>query len=213
MRRFHSLSGALPLGLFLLGHLWAQGRALLGQTSYQATVDFALPAKLWIVVEVLLVYVPLLFHAGYGISILKQRPRGLGRQPYRESWAWWLQRVSGVITLIFIGFHVWQFRWQVWTGHMTEQDFFPVLCTTLSATNAWGVPVAAFGYLLGSTACIVHFCNGLSGCLFYWNITRTRRSSARASLGLGALGFALFAYTSAAIVYFATGSTPLDSLR
>lgn len=212
MRRFHSLTGALPLGLFLLGHLWAQTRALTGFGAYQSAIGFGLPTRLWMVLEVLLVYLPLLFHAGYGIAIAKQRSKGLGNQPYRQSWAWWLQRVSGGVALVFIAYHFWQFRWQVWQGRLTEQDFFPLLCATLSATT-WGVPLTAFGYMLGSAACVAHFCNGLSGCCFRWGITRTRRSIERTSFGLGALGFALFAYASVGILYFATGSTPLDLLR
>jgi succinate dehydrogenase/fumarate reductase cytochrome b subunit (b558 family) len=212
MSRFHSLTGALALGLFLLGHLWAQTRALAGFEAYQSAVGFGLPNKLWMVMEVLLVYLPLLFHAGYGIAIAKQRSLGLGRRPYRQDWAWWLQRLSGGAALVFIAFHFWQFRWQVWQGRLTEQDFFPMLCALLSTTS-WGMPLAAFGYLVGSAACIAHFCNGLSGFCFRWGITRTRRSIERTSFGLGAFGFALFAYAGAGILYFATGSTPLDLLR
>jgi succinate dehydrogenase/fumarate reductase cytochrome b subunit (b558 family) len=212
MRRFHSLTGALALGLFLLGHLWAQARALAGTGAYESALSFGLPTKPWLVLEVLLVYLPLLFHAGYGLAIARQRALGLGRRPYRQRWAWWLQRLSGVAALLFIGYHFWQFRWQVWQGHLTEQDFFPVLCATLSATT-WGMPLAALGYLVGSAACIAHFCNGLSGFFFRWGITRTRRAVARTSLGLGAFGFALFAYACTSILYFATGSTPLDLVR
>jgi len=213
MRRLHSLAGALPLGFFLLGHLWTQSRALAGVGAYDTAIGFGMPSKLWMVMEVVLVYLPLSFHVGYGIAMFKYRPRGLGSYPYRQSWAWWLQRVSGVIALLFIVLHAWQFRWQVWTGRMSEQDFLPELCASLSATNSWGMPLLAFGYLVGSAACIAHFCNGLSGFCFYWGITRSRRTIERVSLGAGALGFALFAYAGVSILYFATGSTPLDLVR
>jgi succinate dehydrogenase / fumarate reductase cytochrome b subunit len=212
MRRLHSLTGALALGLFLLGQLWIQGRALQGASAYESALSFGMPTKLWMVLEVPLVYLPLLFHAGYGIAIAGERAQGLGRRPYRQSWAWWLQRASGAVALLFIAYHFWQFRWQVWRGQLTQQDFFPILCATLSST-AWGMPLAALGYLVGNAACIVHFCNGLSGFFFRWGITRTRHAVARTSFGLGVLGFALFAYACVGVVYFATGSTPLDLVR
>jgi succinate dehydrogenase/fumarate reductase cytochrome b subunit (b558 family) len=213
LRRAHSLSGALALGTFLLTHLWTQGQALGGAIRYdQASAPLGRHAHVWFVVELLFVYLPLLFHAGYGVSIALQRHTGLGPYPYRKSWAWLLQRVTGAIALLFIVYHVWQFRFQVWVGRMEQQDIFPALCAAMSSTW-WGIPVISFGYLVGTAACIVHFCNGLSGFCFFWGLTRTRRAIRFTSWALGGFGFALFAYSCLGIVYLATGSTPMDLLR
>jgi len=212
LRRAHSLSGALALGAFLLTHLWTQGQALGGSSAYgNAITPPGGHPKAWLVVELLFVYAPLLFHAGYGVSVALQRHEGLGPYPYRKSWAWLLQRVTGLVALLFIIYHVWQFRFQVWTGHMEEQDFFPALCAAMSSTW-WGIPVISFGYLVGTAACIAHFCNGLSGFCFFWGVTRTRRAIRVTSWALGFMGFVLFGYSCMSIVYLATGSTPMDLL-
>jgi hypothetical protein len=116
------------------------------------------------------------------------------------------------MTLLFIAYHFWTLRLQVWLGTISPADYFPRLCAQLSSTNSWGIPLIAFVYLLGGAACIAHFCNGLSGSCFLWGITRTRKQTERASLAFAAFGALLFAYFAATILFFATGSTPVDWL-
>jgi succinate dehydrogenase / fumarate reductase cytochrome b subunit len=216
LRRAHSLSGAIASGGFLLLHLWTQGRALSGWQAYNQAVSWGARSPLWIALEVSFIHVPLLYHAGYGLNAMVRKrsdsspPGGLSRYPYRKAWVRALQHSTGLIALIFVAYNLWQFRWQLWLGNVTPEDLFPRLCAMLSSTTSWGAPVAAFSYLVGTSACIVHFCNGLSAFSFYWGLVRTRRAERAVAWACGLLGLLLFSFATATILYFATGSTPTD---
>lgn len=218
LNRLHSLTGCIALGGFLLLHLWTQGQALGGWEAYDRAVWWA--GRSWPVrvLEVLLIYLPLSYHAAYGLSVilrpagLRQRRSSLSRGGYRKGWARALQHSTGAITLAFIVFHLWQFRWPLWLGQLEARDVFPLLCAQLSSTNSWGIPLFAFVYLAGSAACIAHFCNGLSAACFHFGLTQTRRTARRVAWACGALGVLLFAFACLTVLYLATGSTPAQLL-
>lgn len=218
LQRLHSLTGCVALGGFLLLHLWTQGQALRGWEAYDRAVWWA--GNSWPVraLEVLLIYLPLSYHAVYGFSVilrpagLRQHRASLSRQGYRKSWARALQHSTGAIALLFIAFHLWQFRWPLWLGRLEASDVFPLLCAQLSSTNSWGIPLFAFVYLGGSAACIAHFCNGLSGFFFHFGLTRTRPMAQRVAWACAALGVLLFTFAGLTLLYLATGSTPAQLL-
>ena len=59
-----------------------------------------------IVLEFVVIYLPMFFHAIYGIYIAFTAKNNVGRFGFFRNWMFILQRVSGVITLIFIVWHV-----------------------------------------------------------------------------------------------------------
>ena len=114
-RRLHSLLGVVPIGLFLMVHLISQ---LLWQQKEQKPsmqryilLEFT-PFK--IVLEFVVIYLPLIFHAVYGIYIAFTAKNNLGRFSFFRNWMFFLQRVSGIITLIFL-------VWHVYTKHVFKQ--------------------------------------------------------------------------------------------
>jgi succinate dehydrogenase / fumarate reductase cytochrome b subunit len=166
-RRLHSLLGVIPIGLFLMQHLVVNHFATGGAESFNKASDFMgnLPFK--IVLETVIIYLPILFHAIYGLYIAFTAKNNAGKYSYFRNWMFLLQRVSGVITLIFITWHVWQTRVAAAFGAHVNYD---MMADILSS------PFMLTFYLIGVISTIFHFANGLWSFLVSWGITVSPRS-------------------------------------
>jgi succinate dehydrogenase / fumarate reductase cytochrome b subunit len=65
--KIHSLTGLIPIGLFLILHLLINSLRTVGVLPYQWSIDVInnLPFLIWI--EVFFIYIPLLFHSFMGL--------------------------------------------------------------------------------------------------------------------------------------------------
>ncbi|MFO0613260.1 MAG: succinate dehydrogenase cytochrome b558 subunit [Polyangiaceae bacterium] len=216
MRKLHSLSGVVPLGLFLLVHLFTNARALGGEDSFQHAVADINGLPYLLVIEIALILAPLLFHAGYGVVLALESRPNVGRYTGNRNWMYTAQRATGVLAFAFIGWHLWQFWFQKVSGKMASEQFYGALCEKLS-TPIGGVPLTALGYVFGIGAVVFHFANGLWGFCTSWGITPTRRSQRISATVFGVLGAVVFFLGANTAIYFATGSkiaifgTPSDS--
>lgn len=206
LSRLHSVSGILPLGAFLILHLWINARAIKGEIRYDEVVRRlqAIPGLL--VFEVWFIGLPLLFHAGYGIWTMRARAPVRRRSPYAAPWAVPLQRATGLVTLAFVSYHLASVRIPVLLGSIAPSDLYSVLTDTLGATTSFGVPVSAVLYLIGLAAVSYHLAAGLMGFCFTWGLAVTERRSRIARFVSTATGITLFLLGARTIVYFATGS-------
>ena len=204
-RRLHSLTGTLPVGAFLLVHLWTNSRALAGVDAYDRS-SVAAATPFFVFLEVVTLHVPLAYHAVYGlVLVMTARERSVGLEA--KSLARVVDRASSVATLAFIVYHLWQFRIPVALGRMRPSDYFPALCNTLSSTTYLGIPLAASLYLVGLAATSYHFAYGLAGLPATWGMRvpeRLNRWTLGASVTMGIIVFLVGAST---VLYFATGST------
>lgn len=206
LRKLFSLTGVVPIGCFLVMHLWSYSSALNGRHAFASTAaDASQSAYRWLL-EALLVWLPLLFHAVYGVVISFEARPNVRVYPYARNWAYVLQRVSGVVVLLFIGYHAYRVPLQVALGNLDQEDVFAELCATLSSTVSGGVPAVAVGYLVGIAAACYHFANGLTNFCFSWGITTSRQASRRVAGLAGLVAIGLFALGASSVVYFATGS-------
>jgi succinate dehydrogenase / fumarate reductase cytochrome b subunit len=166
-RRLHSLLGVIPVGLFLMVHLTVNHFATGGEASFNKGADFmeSLPFKLFL--ETFIIFLPLLYHAIYGLYIAFTSNNNVGKYGYFRNWMFLLQRVTGVITFIFLAWHVWQTRIQVALGVKPD---FQMMTDILSS------PFMFWFYLIGTVSAIYHFANGLSTFLISWGVTLSPRS-------------------------------------
>jgi succinate dehydrogenase/fumarate reductase cytochrome b subunit (b558 family) len=204
-RRLHSMTGIVPVGAFLLVHLWTNSRALAGAGAYGDHWSATATTPLFVLLEVVLLHVPLAYHALYGLAlIVKSAPRAAG--PDKAGSSQLLDRASSVGAFVFIVYHVWQFRISVALGTIRHSDFFPVLCDTLSSTTYLGIPFAASLYLVGLAATSYHLAHGLAGLPSTWGIRLSGRMG-RWALGVSvAVGVIAFLVGARTVLYFATGS-------
>ncbi len=203
-KRIFSLSGIVPLGFFLLEHTWTNASALRGQDAYVATVDSLSHIPLLGVVEVLLVFLPLAYHAAYGTWMLatknvSQTPSPLGAPLARTN------RIAAAIAIVFIGWHLWETRIHAWRVGIAPNAFYSTLAWRMSSVSH-GFPTRAVAYLLGVTATVTHF--ALSA--FSYGVTsgwfRKADQRNRAAWGIGAIGVMLFIASVSTVISLATGS-------
>lgn len=203
-RKLLSLSGVVPLGVFLLLHVWITASIVGSPTVYDRQIGFLHGGPLLGFLEVVLVLVPLAFHGIYGV-IRSLQPR----EPvhaYDSDLMRVLQRVSGVVVLVFVIAHVWEFRVQSWTNGLAPSSYSTKLIEHLSSTQWGGIPWIAFGYLVGIAASFFHLANGMTSFLTTWGIARTEASQRRARLLSRGAGMIFFALCAAMVLQLATGA-------
>ncbi len=166
-RRLHSLLGVIPVGLFLTQHLVVNHFATGGEESFNQAAHFmeSLPFRYFL--EIFIIFLPLYFHAIYGIYIAFTSKNNASRFGYFRNWMFLLQRVSGVITFIFVTWHIWETR--VAAAFGAEVNFQMM-------ENILANPFMLAFYVLGVISTIFHFANGLWSFCVSWGITVSPRS-------------------------------------
>ncbi|PWA12293.1 succinate dehydrogenase [Pueribacillus theae] len=151
-RRLHSLLGVIPLGVFLFQHLTVNYFATRGPEAFNKAASFISNLPYLYVLEWVIIYLPLLFHGIYGVYIAFQSKNNASKYGYFRNVMFLLQRVSGIISLIFIAWHIWQTRIQVMFGQEVNYDMMHEILTN---------PGWLIFYLIGVITVIFHFSNGL----------------------------------------------------
>jgi succinate dehydrogenase / fumarate reductase cytochrome b subunit len=194
-----------PVGVFLVSHLWTNAKALSGQPGFDEAVRDINHMPLLPFIEVFGIFLPLAFHAGYGVKLALAGRPNVGRYPFSRNWLYTLQRVTGLLAFAFIAWHLWEFRIAKLIGKMSIDAFYPTLAEHLSSTTA-GVPLVAIAYLVGIAASTFHFANGLATFAFGWGVCVSRRSQRVLGAFLAVGGFVVFLIGADTALFFATGS-------
>jgi succinate dehydrogenase / fumarate reductase cytochrome b subunit len=190
LRKLHQLTGIMPLGFFLLEHFYTNSKALNGAAHFNEAVTDLQSIPYILFVEIGGIFIPLIYHAVYGMVItVEARPNNL-HYPYSRNWFYTIQRVTGVILFFFIAFHVLNFRFGLIPGlntvsvaHHPEQSF------DIVAREFRIIPIFIV-YVIGITATVWHLANGVWLFLVDWGITigeRAQKIAGYACLGFGIL--------------------------
>ncbi|MDR6226492.1 succinate dehydrogenase cytochrome b558 subunit [Desmospora profundinema] len=196
-RRLHSLLGVIPVGFFLLEHLWTNHYASQGASVYQEKVEWLWSIPFLPLLEIFFIFLPLLYHGVYGLYIAFTAQNNLKSYSTFRNIMFMLQRVTGVITLIFVTTHVWQTRVQVALADMSSQEL------TMHTADLLANQANLIWYVIGVVAAVFHFSNGMWSFLVTWGITVGPRAQ-RISSYVWAVVFVLVTYLGiAAILSFA----------
>ncbi|MFC4303917.1 succinate dehydrogenase cytochrome b558 subunit [Cohnella boryungensis] len=189
-RKLHSLLGVIPLGLFIVEHALTNYSAYEGgQEGFKKSTDLlnSLPLVFWL--ELFMIWLPILFHGVYGLYIAYQSNTNTGRFSYARNWAFTWQRITGVVTLIFVAWHFYETRFQLAIGNVSHEELGQHMNSIV--TN----PVAFTAYVIGVLAATFHFSNGLWAFLVSWGITigpRAQKVSSRICMVIFVILSALF---------------------
>lgn len=167
LRRLHSLLGVIPLGVFLIQHLVINHFAVSSPEAFDKASDFMWNLPFKIVLETIVIYLPILFHAIYGVYIAFTSKNNVTHYSTFRNWMFLLQRITGIIAFIFIAIHVWQTRVQAALGHHINYDMM---------ADLFNNPINVIGYVIGIVSVIFHFSNGLWSFAVSWGITQSERS-------------------------------------
>lgn len=174
--RLHSASGIFPIGFFLLQHLIANSYALRGAAAYNTVIKVYGGLPFVAVLEVALIYVPLLYHSIYGIWITAYGRPNLGRYAYGRNWMYFLQRVSGLIAVVYISVHVWNTSIAkyiaLWHGNPHPED--KISYAAMAAQMAH--PALFWLQAIGIIATVFHFTNGWWNFCIRWGLTISAHS-------------------------------------
>ncbi|MBE3594276.1 MAG: succinate dehydrogenase cytochrome b558 subunit [Candidatus Carbobacillus altaicus] len=160
-RRLHSLLGVVPIGLFLIEHLVANATAAGGPEKFNETVALINKLPFVLFLEIVFIWLPILFHAIYGVYIAFQAKNTLPRYGYFRNWMFYLQRVTGLIAFVYIAWHVWETRVQAAFGQPVD---FNMMANILSS------PLMVVFYVIGVLSTVFHFSNGLWSFAVSWGI-------------------------------------------
>ena len=179
LRRLHSLSGLLPIGLFFLEHVYSNAISLRGPRAYNEMVEKLMQIPFLPVIEIGVIAIPLLFHIILGISIYLSSKSNVVQYNHLNNWRYFLQRLTGLIGIIYIGYHVWETRIQAALSgqHVSYERMQQIL----------QAPGMFWFYLVGALSLTFHFCNGLWTMGITWGVTISPRSQKISSALTGAL--------------------------
>ncbi|WP_078379483.1 succinate dehydrogenase cytochrome b558 subunit [Sutcliffiella halmapala] len=167
LRRLHSLLGVIPVGLFLIQHLVVNHFATKSPEAFNTAAHFMENLPFRYVLEIFVIFLPIIFHAIYGLYIAFTARNNVSNYGFVRNWMFMLQRFTGIITLIFIVWHVWETRIAAAMGADVNYD---MMASILSS------PAMFWFYIVGVIATIFHFANGLWSFCVSWGITVTPRS-------------------------------------
>ncbi len=211
IRRLHSLTGIVPIGVFLCFHLVANSTILFGTGGehFQQWVErIHLLQPYLFPVEMVFIFIPILFHALLGFTIWFSGRSNVQQYRYGGNIRYMLQRVTGIIAILFILFHVWQMHWLgepfgggSFTLHGEGGAAMAAGSTAraiqglkLDGTSVWGAVWIAPLYTIGTLASVYHLANGIWTALITWGVTigpRAQALSGRVCIIIGIV-FGLF---------------------
>lgn len=191
LRKLHQLSGIVPLGLFLLEHFYTNSKALSGAGSFNDAVKDLQSIPYILLVETCGIFIPLIYHAVYGLVItIEARPNNLA-YPYPRNWFYLIQRITGVILFFFIAFHVLNFRFGMIPGlNSISVAHHPEKAFDIVGGEFRMVPIFLV-YMVGITSTVWHLANGIWLFMVDWGITIGERAQRFAGYACIAFGVAL----------------------
>ncbi len=154
-RRLHSASGIFPVGAFLLEHLYTNFHATRGPEAYNNAVRGLTELPAVLALEVLFIYLPIAYHGLYGVWLWWRGDANLLQYPWQGNWLYSAQRWTGLVTLAYIGFHVWEQRFA--GVHIIENYYVAFSKVQHSIARP---PVHVF-YVIGLLAACFHFAYGV----------------------------------------------------
>jgi succinate dehydrogenase / fumarate reductase, cytochrome b subunit len=204
LRKLHQLSGIVPLGAFLLEHFYTNSKAMTGRNDFNEAVRDLQSIPYVLFIEIGFIFIPLIYHAVYGLVItVEARPNNL-YYPYPRNWFYLVQRITGVILFFFILFHVLNFRFGIIPGldtygHAVAHNWEKGYDIVANEFRIWWIAII---YVIGITATVWHFANGIWLFLVDWGIAIGARAQRLTGYACIAFGVVLLAVGINAMISF-----------
>lgn len=164
-KRLHSISGMFIVGFFVIMHLYTNSFAGLGEKAYNTRIDDTMANPWQLALEIIFLYIPLLFHLILGLTFIFKAKYNTIRYGYIENWRFLLQRLSGLGLALFIGAHFFKTRVEYWMNGTPKEGWYQHMHHAFSAPGEWFIVLPI--YILGILGVVFHLGNGL------WTFTNT----------------------------------------
>ncbi|MGJ8636322.1 MAG: hypothetical protein ACSHX5_05720 [Phycisphaerales bacterium] len=218
VRRLHSLTGILPIGVFLIAHLvtnsslsWGwfalKGRGQgEGLNVSEGGVQYFAHEVTWINTQVphlflieTTLWLAIAFHSILGCYYAFGGHGNLPRYKHQDNFRYSLQRWSGYFGIFFIFYHVATLRWgwtflvpsgTQWSHDWSASTLAAALQGSTEGWTAMGVVVSLF-YFIGVSLLVFHFANGLWTAAITWGLTVSEHAQKRWGYACAAIGAGL----------------------
>jgi len=186
--RLHTLAGVVPVGLFLLVHLFVNSFAIHGAASFNRAAGFLESLPFLRIIEFFFILAPMTYHAIYGLYVALTSGYNARRFGWFRNFMFVLQRVTGVITFIFIIYHL------ATTRFGGQPPTFALMHHIVES------PFGLWFMIVGVVAAVFHFSNGLWSFFIHWGITVGPRSQRFSAFFSGTM-FLVFGYVGIQAVF------------
>ena len=190
IRKIHSLTGLLPIGFFLAFHLYENAYIFSGPKAWDKGTSWILKMPLVGFIEISVLAIPILFHGIYGLWIYYTGQSNIDIYKTKYNYGYFIQRLSGLITFIFLIYHVGSTRiYSIIRDEHISGAFMQ---------NYFGNYFNLIFYIIGISAASYHFGNGLWNMGITWGFTIGKHAQkvwwyicTAIGLGLAVLGIAV----------------------
>ena len=185
LRKLHSLSGIVPIGAFLVEHILSNFEALKGPVAYAEQVKFLNSLPLVRVLEWGFIFLPLAFHALYGVYIAVRGKSNVVYYPWAGNWMYMVQRWTGYIAFAYI------------VQHVLRQRFLGVSlpehpgAAFAKVQHELANPLMLAVYVIAMIAVCWHFSYGIWLFAAKWGITPGNKARRNFGYVCAVIGFAL----------------------
>ena len=217
LRRLHSLSGIVPVGAYMVVHLLTNASVLDGAATFQRRVYaiHSLGAVLPLV-EWTFIFIPLLYHAIYGVLIVRGAAPNSSTYKYTNNVRYTLQRATGMIAFVFIMWHVFHMHgwlhadwWEQGVAQPLYGAMFRPYNAASTAARAMQISmIVPILYAIGVLSCVFHLANGIWTFGITWGLWVTPASQRWANAVCLVFGVGLAAVSMGALGGFAFGVKP-----
>lgn len=179
LKRLMSITGMLPVGGFLLQHLFSNSYIFISDQAFNDHSRFLTSLPMVVLLELGLIYLPILLHACLGIVIIYRGQNNFTTYGQFRNWMFFFQRLSGLLALVFIATHSYTTR----IHHFLIGEEF----TAMEMRHTLAVPFWFWFYFVGIIMVVFHFANGLWSFLVTWGVTvgpKAQRVSSALTMGL-----------------------------
>lgn len=199
LKRLHSVVGLAALGIFLAEHFFTNSFALQGAEAFNHKVEFLSSLPYLTMIELCGLAAPFAFHAIYGLIIIFEGSVNLNRNNYPRNWAYVMQRVTAIVVLAFLIFHIVSLRFYH-KAHAEEMGWFEFLSEEYF-TSVWVIGL----YVIGVAATFFHLANGLCTFCMTWGLTIGRGSQRLVAVVALGIGLAFFGAAIGSLYGFTRG--------
>jgi succinate dehydrogenase / fumarate reductase cytochrome b subunit len=191
-----SLFGIVPLGVYVVLHLWTNLTSLQGARAFNLAVTNSRNHPAFLFLEIFGLGIPLVAHTIIGlIETRRMRPNN-ARYGFFNNLEYLLQRLSALGLVLFIGAHVWKAR--LFPEELTPDGHE----SWMGMHNGLSEPITFIVYVLGMLGISYHLANGVRTAAMRWGLAVSPRGQARAQMVSAGVFVLLLVMSSAAIYGF-----------
>jgi len=166
--------GIAPIGAFVLEHFFSNSYVFQGPAAYNKMVADLQGLPLVLFLEIGLIGLPIFFHIVLGLVIMATGANNFLQYNHYRNWMYFLQRVTGVFAMFYVGYHVWTTR--------IAAALSGRIITFADVEHLLAPGWARWLYAIGIVSVCFHFANGIATSLITWGITVTRAAQHRAAI-------------------------------